>query len=83
MKIVWDEVKRQANLRKHGFDFAALDVGFFLTAVIRPAKHGRHRAIGRLEDGSVAVIFAYLGREGISVISMRPASLRERRLLDE
>jgi uncharacterized protein len=25
MKIVWDEVKRQANLQKHGFDFA--DVG--------------------------------------------------------
>lgn len=38
-------------------------------------------AIGRLADGTISVVFAYLGSEGISIISMRPASLRERKLL--
>jgi uncharacterized DUF497 family protein len=51
--------------------------------VIRPTRLGRYRAIGRLRNGVIAVIFVYLGREGLSVISMRPASSRERRLLDE
>ena len=27
MKIIWDEPKRQANIEKHGLDFA--DVGTF------------------------------------------------------
>lgn len=38
-------------------------------------------AIGRLADGTVAVVFAALGTQGVSVISMRPASARERSLL--
>ena len=46
-----------------------------------PAKDGRHTAIGRLGDGTIAVVFATLGTEGVSVISMRPASERERSLL--
>ena len=45
------------------------------------AKAGRHMAIGRLADGTVAVVFAALGTEGVSVISMRPASAKERSLL--
>jgi hypothetical protein len=39
-------------------------------------------AIGRLVGGVVVVIFARLGSEGISIISMRPASQAERRLFD-
>lgn len=38
-------------------------------------------AIGRLADGTVAVVFTALGIEGMSVISMRPASAKERSLL--
>ena len=81
MKIVWDEQKRAANLIKHKLDFAALDETFFLTAIIRPAKLGRFRAIGRIDDDAIAVIFARLGVEGLSVISMRPANSRERKEL--
>jgi uncharacterized DUF497 family protein len=33
-------------------------------------------------NGIVAAIFVTLGTEGISVISMRPASRKERRLID-
>lgn len=79
--IVWDEPKRQTNLANHGLDFADLDEWFFLEAVTAPAKEGRHMAIGRLDDGTIAVVFALLGTEGVSVISMRPASRKERSLL--
>lgn len=81
MKIVWDNPKREANIAKHGIDFADIPEEFFLSAVIQPAKLGRYRAIGRL-DGIIAVIFARLGTEGISLISARPASKDERRLFE-
>jgi uncharacterized DUF497 family protein len=82
MKIVWDEPKRLANIDKHGLDFAALDEEFFLASRIRAAKAGRFMAIGRIVGGIVAVVFARLGSEGISIVSMRPASHAERRLFD-
>lgn len=78
--VTWDEPKRLANLAKHGLDFAALTPDFFITAAILPAKHGRFRAIGRDAAGTVVVIFAKLGTEAVSVISMRPASPIEKRL---
>lgn len=83
MKIVWDEVKRQANIRKHRLDFSVLDDVFFQHAVLRPGRHGRLKAIGQLESGVIAVIFVTLGTKALSVISMRPASRYERRLLHE
>jgi hypothetical protein len=79
--IVWDEPKRQSNLARHGLDFADLDEWFFLDAVTVPGKEGRYMAIGRMNDGTIAVVFAVLGTEGVSVISMRPASRKERSLL--
>jgi uncharacterized DUF497 family protein len=82
MLITWDEPKREANLEKHGLDFAELTDAFFLESTIKPAKHGRFQAIGLLADGSLSVIFATLGTEAISIISMRPASDKERSLFD-
>ena len=81
MVIVWDEPKRLANIDKHGLDFTDLSLEFFEHAVIRPAKRGRLQAIGRLADGTVAVIFVRLGTEGLPVISMRAANSAERRAL--
>lgn len=81
LMITWDAPKRQTNLAKHGLDFADLDEAFFLASIVVPAKAGRHMAIGHLADGTVAVVFAALGTEGVSVISMRPASAKERSLL--
>ena len=80
MRIVWDEPKRQANLDKHGLDFANLTFDFILSAAIAPARDGRFKAIGHNEGGMIVVIFAVLGTEAISIVSMRPASERERRL---
>lgn len=81
MKIVWDEPKRLANLAKHGLDFAALDLDFFARFIIGPGKHGRLIAIGEL-DGVKTVIFVTLGTEALSIISMRSASVRERKALN-
>jgi uncharacterized protein len=81
MMIVWDEPKRLSNLAKHGLDFADLDEMFFLSSLVVPAKENRHMAIGRLSDGTIAVVFAVLGTQGVSIVSMRPASCKERGLL--
>lgn len=78
MKIVWDEPKRLANVAKHRLDFNMLSVEFFEEATVLPAKNGRFQAIGRLLDGAVVVIFANLGSEALSIISMRPARRNER-----
>jgi uncharacterized DUF497 family protein len=82
MKIVWDEPKRLANLDKHGLDFADLSFEFFLASVVIPAKQGRSKAVGRLADGTVVVIFLHLGFEAISIISMKLASSTEKRLIE-
>lgn len=81
MKIAWDEPKREANIAKHGLDFAALTVEFFETASIKDAKEGRLLAIGEFEGITIiAVVFRPLGSEALSVISMRRTSKTERNL---
>src|SRR5262245_6031363 len=82
-RIVWDEPKRRANLAKHGLDFADLDASFFETALLRSSRANRWLAIGVNVHGAIAVVFAALGEQGLSLISMRPASKRERTLYDE
>lgn len=81
MKITWDEAKRIANLQKHGFDFE--DVYFFdwKHAVITTSHGGRFKAIGYYEDGTAVVVYALLGSEAVSIISFRPASNKERKVL--
>ena len=81
MKIVWDEPKRNANLAKHGIDFADITEDFFADALIGAAKSDRYFAIGEM-NGIIVVIFATLGTEGVSIISARPASAKERKLLE-
>jgi uncharacterized DUF497 family protein len=80
MKIVWDEPKRLANIANHEMDFADLDDNFFDQALIQPSHSKRWRANGQ---SIIAVVFFALGREAVSVISMRPASRTERRLYAE
>ena len=81
MLIIYDEPKRLANIEKHGFDFADLDVAFFEAARVLPAKGGRFMAIGDFEGEIITVVFRPLGTEALSVVSMRPASRKERRTL--
>lgn len=82
MQILWDEPKRLANIENHRMDFADLDEVFFESSVIVPAKSRRLAAVGRHSSGIILVVFVGLGTEALSVISMRPASRKERRLID-
>ncbi|AIJ57356.1 MULTISPECIES: BrnT family toxin [Brucella] len=81
MKIFWDEPKRQTNIAKHGLDFADLHFEFFLSAKVFPTKADRLMAIGEFNGLIIiAVIFKPVGSEALSVISMRSASQKERKL---
>ena len=82
MRIVWDEFKRRENLAKHGTDFVDLDFDFFGAAVVSASREGRFVAVGVLRnERAIAVVFRPLGMEAISLISMRAASRKERKLL--
>jgi len=83
--IGWDEPKRLRNLEVHGFDFADVERSFdFAEATIspgHPGPDGRRRwvATGFLGDDLVSVVFAPLGTEAVSLISVRIASRKERK----
>jgi hypothetical protein len=50
MQIVWDEPKSQANIDKHGLDFAQLTPEFFLESFVKDTKTrtiSSHRETGR------------------------------------
>ncbi|HHM1656893.1 TPA: BrnT family toxin [Klebsiella pneumoniae] len=93
MRFVWDEAKRQQNLRPepdgHGLDFAdARDRFDFDTAVIVPTYAGKSGAsrflvVGYLDGRLCALVMSPLGTEAMSIISLRPASRKEKRSYDE
>ena len=77
----WDEGKRKSNLNKHGVDFAAIETFDWETALVgRSDWHGEIRfvAIGYIEDRLHQVVFTERG-EATRIISLRRASVRERR----
>ena len=53
----------------------------FRTRLLVPAREGRWAAIGLHNGKTITVIFAALGQEAVSVISMRPASDWEKELI--
>jgi len=81
MLLIYDETKRLTNLAKHGLDFADLDVEFFVNAKVVEAKADRFMAIGEFRGAVIiAVVFRPVGSEALAIISMRPASTKERSL---
>ena len=64
-------------LDKHGLDFADLNEAFFADALFVPSKKNRWKGIGADLRGVICVVFARLGSKGVSVISMRRASMRK------
>jgi uncharacterized DUF497 family protein len=83
VNILWDEPKRLANLAKHGLDFADLNETFFDGALVVPSYKKRWAGIGKNIRGVIVVVFVTLGKEAVSVISMRPANKNERKLYAE
>ena len=84
--LEWDEVKRQANLIKHGLDFQrALDVfdgRGVLTLQAKSDAEPRSISIASLEQIIVAVVWTWRGPKR-RVISMRRARREERRAYRE
>ena len=86
MLILWDEPKRLANLAKHGLDFETFEESFdFRGAVAVPttqSRTGRTREmlIGVMGGRVVVAIVSPLGREAISLVSLRCADPAERKL---
>jgi uncharacterized DUF497 family protein len=90
MRFTWDEQKHIANLVKHGLDFADFEPGFswdrFLVTNAKPGRDQRirFRFVGRLFDRVVvAAIVSPLGSEALSIISLRTASMKERKVYEE
>jgi len=81
MKVVWDEAKRRANLRKHGLDFADAEqvlAGITCTIEDRRFEYGERRFItlGMLHD-TVVVMAHTESPATIRIISMRKATRHE------
>ena len=81
MKIVWDEAKRRANLRKHGFDFADAEevfAGVICTIEDNRFDYGERRfvTLGLLRDIVVVIAHTETPQE-IRIISMRKATRNE------
>lgn len=81
MRYTWDETKRQANLRKHGLDFAdaaEVFVGPLVLIEDDRASYGEQRMIGiGLLDCLVVLIVHVESDETIRIISMRKADSDE------
>ncbi len=83
----WDEAKREANLRKHGFDFDDADTVLENPHRITFAESGRGetrwRDLAFVESvGSVLAVVYTIRGYNIRIISFRKTSRRERRVYD-
>ena len=83
MKFTWDEAKRQANLQRHGFDFADVRIVFegdTFTFEDDRFDYGEVRFItlGLLQD--MVVVIIHTERDtSVRIISMRKAHKHEQR----
>ena len=89
-RLSWDDAKRRSNLQKHGLDFALLDAFDAANAMFGEDRRGetdarfryperRFFAVGLLRELVVQVVYAERDG-GWHVISLRPASRKERQL---
>jgi len=84
----WDEEKNQANIRKHGFDFADAWEVFPGPLVIdldlrRDYGEARWIGIGLLGSRTVVVTFTLRGAQAVRIISLRKASRHERKKFEQ
>ena len=87
MRLTWDQTKRRANIEKHGVDFAAAEAFDWRTAIVvddRRREYGERRRIALGFIGPSLHSLVYTRRAGmVRVISLRPASRKERKNYDE
>jgi uncharacterized DUF497 family protein len=87
MQYEWDEAKREANLKKHGYDFADADLVYEnpdkLTFSMARGGESRLQDMALVQvQGKVLSLVYVVGGYNISVISFRKASRKERRIYD-
>ena len=80
---VWDEAKREANLKKHGLDFADAHLAYEnpekVTLESPRRAEPRSMDMALVEIADVVLALVYVERDGdLRVISFRRASRRER-----
>jgi uncharacterized protein len=86
--IVWDETKREINLRKHGLDFrdASLVYDNLTKMTFSSPRAGEERlldvAIVDVVGRFLTLLYVHRGEE-IRVISFRPSSRAERRRYEQ
>ena len=85
MGFIWDEDKRQTNLRKHGLDFARAVEVFgspMVTFEDRREEYGEQRMIGlgMLEANVIVVVYVEILEDEIRILSMRQAERHEKDL---
>lgn len=82
IRLTWDEVKRQANLAKHGLDFAQVSEVFesrYRLDIASP-RHGetRMQSYAYVMYRLCVLTVVHLERDGAArIISFRPASEKE------
>jgi len=89
MKFIWDKRKNEANIEKHGLDFADVYKVFespMLTGLDERKEYGEDRwiGIGLLDSNRVVVIvFTEPQEDTIRVISFRKATTEERKRYEQ
>jgi uncharacterized DUF497 family protein len=83
MRLEWDERKNQANIQKHGLDFADAGEVFslpMLVALDEREDYGEDRwiGVGLLKTFVVVVVYVERADDVIRVISLRKALSHER-----
>lgn len=83
MRFEWDEAKRRANIRKHGFDFADVVEMFSRPMLVAPDTRddygeNRWRGLGWIGGRLTQVVFAEKEPDVVRIISLRKATPRER-----
>ena len=87
-RLIWDEVKRASNLKKHGLDFAdawwVLDSRYRLDVDDRRNGELRVLSFSYVADVLAVLTVVHTARDGAArIISFRPASGEERKVYHE
>ncbi|MEA5480723.1 BrnT family toxin [Pseudanabaena galeata UHCC 0370] len=84
MKFIWDEVKRQSNLKKHAIDFVSAEkvfIGSTFTFEDNRENYGEQRWVTLGLLGMKVVVIVHTETEDeIRIISMREANKNEQLL---
>ncbi len=86
--FVWDEAKRDSNLKKHGLDFKDAHLVYDNPdkCTYDTSRHGEHRlmdiALALVKGRLLTLIYSERGYD-VRVISFRPASREERKQYEQ